>query len=203
MDRTGGHRRRRSRAGDHAFTAHTLPITPGRFVRREGHRRASERVRRSRGETHMTSGGPIVSPRPAIQPHAPTAHDRADPCTMVIFGALGDLSRRKLLPAIYQLMHEHFVDKEFAVLGVGRDDTMNDDTFRSHMRKALSMSDEVKGVDEELWQDLCRRLFFVSADLPNPADYANVGKRLAEIEIARRPEERNRLFYLAVPPSVF
>src|SRR3954471_5581950 len=185
MDRTGGHRRRRSRAGDHAFTAHTLPITPGRFVRREGHRRASERVRRSRGETHMTSGGPIVSPRPAIQPHAPTAHDRADPCTMVIFGALGDLSQRKLLPAIYELMKEHLVDEQFQVLGVSRDDGIGDDDFRAHMRKALSESDEVHGVDEELWQDLCCRLFYVSADLTRPEGYAAVGKRLAEIEEGR------------------
>ena len=147
---------------------------------------------------------PVVSAHPATQPSAPTqVHDRADPCTMVIFGALGDLIRRKLFPAIYQLMKEHLVDEDFRVLGVGRDDSATDDTFRSAMRKALTDSDEVKGVDEQLWQDLCRRLFFVSADLTQPDGYAAIGKRLEEVEKGRKKESCNRLFYLAVPPSIF
>ncbi len=129
--------------------------------------------------------------------------DRADPCTLVIFGGLGDLSRRKLLPAIYQLMKEHLVDEQFAVLGVARDDSQTDDTFRVAMREALSKSDEVHGVDEELWQALCKRLYYVSADLTNGPDYAVIGKRLDEIEKDRAADARNRLFYLAVPPSVF
>jgi len=149
------------------------------------------------------SGGPVVTARASVQMQKVAPRGRADPCTMVIFGALGDLCRRKLLPAIYQLMAESLVNEEFAVLGVGRDDTMTDDTFRDHMRRALAESDEVNGVDDALWEALCRRLFFVSADLTTPEDYMQVGKRLSEIEIARRPEERNRLFYLAVPPSVF
>ena len=120
------------------------------------------------------SDGPVVSARPATPVSAPAVHDRADPCTMVIFGALGDLSRRKLLPAIYQLMKEHLVDTNFSVLGVGRDDTIDDDAFRSHMRKALTDSDEIHGVDEQLWQDLCRRLFFVSANLTEPEGYAAI-----------------------------
>ena len=151
----------------------------------------------------MTSPGAVVSARPAVPTQAPAARTRADACTMVICGALGDLSKRKLLPAIYQLMKEHLVDDKFSVLGVGRDDTMTDDGFRDNMRKALSESDEVNGIDDKLWQDLCRRLFFVSADLTNGDDYGAVGKRLAEIEGDRPQDQRNRLFYLAVPPSVF
>ncbi|HTJ21024.1 MAG TPA: hypothetical protein VL383_01475, partial [Gemmatimonadaceae bacterium] len=65
---------------------------------------------------------PVISPRPMQHERAPEpGRDRADPCTMIILGALGDLSRRKLLPAIYQLMHEHLVDERFTVLGVARD----------------------------------------------------------------------------------
>ena len=90
------------------------------------------------------------------------------------------------------------------MLGVGRDETQTDDTFRAHMRKALGESDEVKGVDDELWQELCERLFFVSADLTNAEDYAVVGDAARRDRERRdRAEERNRLFYLAVPPSVF
>ncbi len=122
---------------------------------------------------------------------------------MVIFGALGDLCRRKLLPAIYQLMKEHLVHEGFAVLGVGRADDETDDTFRAHMRKALDDSDEVKGVDNELWEDLCKRLFYVNADFTKAEEYGAIGKRLEEIEQSRAQAERNRLFYLAVPPSIF
>ena len=149
------------------------------------------------------SGGTVVSARASVQPQSTATRSRADPCTMVIFGALGDLSRRKLLPAIYQLMKEHLVDPGFSVLGVGRDDSQTDDTFRVEMRKALDASDDVHGVDTALWDELCKHLFFVSADLTNADDYALVGKRLAEIESGRAKEECNHLFYLAVPPSVF
>jgi len=147
--------------------------------------------------------GPTVAARPAAQVQPSAVRGRADPCTMVILGALGDLSRRKLLPGIYQLMKEHLVDEDFCVLGVGRDDAQTDDTFRAHMRAALAESDEVGGVDDALWQELCSRLHFVSADLTKPDDYAVVGKRLEEVERGRPREACNRLFYLAVPPSVF
>src|SRR5438067_11676557 len=103
----------------------------------------------------MTAHPPLVSLRPSPSSQPIVARDRADPCTMVIFGALGDLARRKLLPAIYQLMQEHLVNEQFAVLGVGRDTAMTDDTFRAQMREALGQSDEVRRVDDELWQALC------------------------------------------------
>src|SRR5438067_2442639 len=144
----------------------------------------------------MTAHPPLVSLRPSPSSQPIVARDRADPCTMVIFGALGDLSRRKLLPAIYQLMQEHLVDEDFAVLGVARDEATTDDVFRKAMREALSKSDEVKHVDDELWQSLCKRLHYVAADLGKPEDYALVGKRLDEIEKDRKDGGCNRLFYL-------
>ena len=78
---------------------------------------------------------------------------------MVICGALGDLSRRKLLPAIYQLMTEHLVDPDFAVLGVGRDETQTDDDVpRADARGARRSRTRSSDVDDELWQELCKRL---------------------------------------------
>ena len=120
-------------------------------------KRGAGMVRRPRGEEIVSAGGPVVSARPSVIPTS-AAGERADPCTMVIFGALGDLCRRKLLPAIYQLMKEHLVHEKFAVLGIGRDDAETDEKFREHMRKALDDSDEVKGVDNELWEALSKRL---------------------------------------------
>ena len=123
---------------------------------------------------------PVISPRPSAQPQPHPADapvQRADPCTMVILGALGDLSRRKLIPAIYELMREHLTNEHFAVLGVARD-PQTDDTFRDKMREALAASDEVKRVDDELWQTLCKRLYYVAADAADPSGSAAFAARL-------------------------
>ena len=122
---------------------------------------------------------------------------------MVIFGATGDLTKRKLFPALYQLAAEHLLAPGFAVLGVGREAGENDQSFREKMRAALSESDEVKRVDEEVWQWLVQRIFYVGGDASDESAYAEIKRRLAEIESSRPVEEHNRFFYLAVPPSVF
>ena len=119
---------------------------------------------------------------------ASAPRERADPCTMVIFGALGDLSRRKLLPAIYQLMKEHLVDDDFAVLGVGRDETQTDDTFREQMRKALGRVRRGQGSSTTtLWQDALQAAV-LRVGRPDEASKTTtiVGKRLAEIESVAR-----------------
>jgi hypothetical protein len=138
---------------------------------------------------------PAAQVQPHDQPHGqPRGH--ADPCTMIILGALGDLSRRKLLPAIYQLLNEHLVNEEFQVLGVGRDASQTDDTFRAQMGKALAESDEVGKFDDAVWQKVCKRLHFVSADFTDASDYEAIGKRLIELEKGRAPGECNRIFSL-------
>jgi glucose-6-phosphate 1-dehydrogenase len=131
-------------------------------------------------------------------PHA----ERAEQCTMVIFGATGDLTKRKLFPALYQLHVEHLLAPEFAVLAVGRE-TSNDETFRQRMREALSESDEVKKVDEADWQTFSARIFFVGGDATDASAYPAIKAKLDEIESTCKTTERNRFFYLAVPPSVF
>ncbi len=148
--------------------------------------------------------GPVIAPRANITARpSSTARGKADPCTMVILGALGDLAKRKLLPAIYQLMKEGLVDDDFTVLGVSRSDGDSDDSFRETMRKALAESDEITEVDAALWDKLCRRLFFISADLTDVKDYGKIAARLGELEQGREAASRNRLMYLALPPSVF
>ena len=129
--------------------------------------------------------------------------DRADPCTMVIFGATGDLTKRKLFPALYQLAAEHLIAPDFAVLGVGREPAETDASFRDKMRVAVKDSEEVKQFDEEVWERLAARTFYVGGDANHDAAYAEITARLAEIEFSRPVEQRNRFFYLAVPPSVF
>lgn len=133
----------------------------------------------------------------------PGSTERADPCTMVIFGATGDLTRRKLFPALYQLAAEHLLAPHFAVLAVGREQQETDDSYRQKMREAIGESDEVKRVDDEVWRWLAERTFYCGGDATDPSAYQAICKRLDDVEKARAAEERNRFFYLAVPPSVF
>ncbi len=129
--------------------------------------------------------------------------ERADQCTMVIFGATGDLTKRKLFPALYELAAAHLLAPGFAVLAVGRDATETDQTFRDKMHAAIEDSDEVKSVDEDVWDWLAQRTFYSGGDASDDSAYGGIKTRLAEIEASRPEESRNRFFYLAVPPSVF
>ena len=150
------------------------------------------------------SASAVVTARPSVTISGlGPKRDRADPCTVVIFGAMGDLTKRKLMPALYELMKEGLVDPEFAVLGVGRESCDNDDMFRARMRESIEQSDEVHGFDPALWNSLCERLHYTCVELTDGKEYAKIDARLSEIEGKRAPEERNRLFYLAVPPSIF
>ncbi len=143
--------------------------------------------------TAKPSGGHVAIPSP----------DRADPCTVVIFGAAGDLTKRKLLPALYQLAKEDLLSADFRVLGVSRE-TIGEDGFRSLMHTSLGQSDEIaEGVDDSVWQSLSAKLHYVAGDLTSPDTYETVRRKLVELEAGLPPERANRLFYLAVPPSVF
>jgi glucose-6-phosphate 1-dehydrogenase len=152
--------------------------------------------------------GPVVNPR--LTPRATTsfgaeqvAAERADPCTMVIFGATGDLTKRKLFPALYQLAAEHLLAPNFAVLAVGRETNENDDSYRARIKTALQSSDEIRSFDESIWNALAARTFYCGGDASDVNAYAAIDQRLTEIEKDREEKDRNRFFYLAVPPSVF
>jgi glucose-6-phosphate 1-dehydrogenase len=127
---------------------------------------------------------------------------RADPCTLVIFGAHGDLTMRKLLPALYELAHEQLLPDDFALLGVARE-SMGDDAFRDLMRTSIASSDEIHGFDEKVFEWLASRSFFCPGDFTDAATYERLKTQLEEINSTVRRSEDNTLFYLAVPPSVF
>jgi glucose-6-phosphate 1-dehydrogenase len=120
----------------------------------------------------------------------------------VIFGGAGDLARRKLLPAIYQLATEGLLAPDFALVGVSRE-TLTDDAYRDLVRDALAHSDEVRFADDAVWAWLRERVSWVHADVSRPEGYVQLGERLAAVEAGRGAACANRLFYLAVPPSIF
>jgi glucose-6-phosphate 1-dehydrogenase len=108
---------------------------------------------------------------------------------MIILGAAGDLTKRKLLPAIYYLAQQRLLSEDFTLLGIARD--------------AMDASDEINRVDESAWRWLEQRTFYSSGDFADNHTYDVVKQKLKEMAAQFPISEDNRLFYLAVPPSVF
>jgi glucose-6-phosphate 1-dehydrogenase len=120
---------------------------------------------------------------------------------MAILGARGDLSRRKLLPALYLLAADGLLHEDFAVVGVARED-LSDAAFRQAVRQDLEKAGEGEPLDGEAWKRLESRLFYSRGDLADPAAYKAALRRIEEVEKAR-PAPGGRLFYLAIPPSLY
>jgi glucose-6-phosphate 1-dehydrogenase len=118
------------------------------------------------------------------------------PTTLVIFGASGDLTKRKLLPAVYHLARNQRLPPRFAVIGVGRTQ-MDDEAFRTQFRDSLK---EFAGLqsEDEVAASLARRIFYVGGDLDDKALYERIKTRLTEIE-----GSEGVLHYLAIPPSAY
>src|SRR4029453_12268862 len=94
----------------------------------------------------------------------------AEPCAVVIFGASGDLAKRKLIPALYRLVQERLLPAEFAIIGLGRT-KMSSDEFRDKMKAAIAEFSEAKSVDEEVWNSFAQGIQFLPSDIAQPECY--------------------------------
>ena len=121
-----------------------------------------------------------------------------DACVFVMFGATGDLMRRKLLPALFQLSRDRLLPAGCQILGVARDPAQTDTGFRAQMRAALA--DAGLAADSAHWCDDC--LHYQAVDPSRHGDYVALGKRIECIESARGLQG-NRVLYLALPPAAF
>jgi glucose-6-phosphate 1-dehydrogenase len=137
---------------------------------------------------------------PSLVTSAGRAPRPADPCTFVIFGAAGDLTKRLLLPALYNLAAEKLLPDAFAVIGVARAEWSGDE-FRRRMRAALEQF-ATDGTIRETLDDLIGRCRYVRGDLDDPSTYDRLKQELAEIARTRNTPG-NCLFYLATPPDLF
>lgn len=126
---------------------------------------------------------------------------KPEPCVMVIFGASGDLTYRKLIPALYDLVAGQMLPPEFAVLGFARKPKTSE-TFRQEMRQAVAEFARYKPVSSEVWQDFSHRLHYLQGDYDNPADYERLREELIALTV-RHGTPPNWLFYLATPPEVY
>ncbi len=126
----------------------------------------------------------------------------APPCAIVIFGASGDLAKRKLIPALYDLAKEKLLNPKSFILGYSRS-KISDQEFRKSAREAVEKYARIKAFDPEVWKQLESRLFYEAADYGCKEDHARVAKRLKELDGQSGNELHSRLFYLATPPEAF
>ena len=121
--------------------------------------------------------------------------------SLVIFGASGDLTLRKLFPALYALAHDNLLPERFAVIGFARREKSHE-AFRAEVRAAVDEFSRFRPVQPEIWERLARGIYYVPAAFEDPTGYAVLGKQLTEVE-ARYGTCGNRMYYLATPPTSY
>jgi glucose-6-phosphate 1-dehydrogenase len=128
--------------------------------------------------------------------------DRATaPCQLVIFGASGDLTNRKLLPAIYNLAQADLLPPAFSVVGFARE-AMSDDDFRGRLKKAVETSGDVRVRDDAVLGRLAERTHYVRGDFHDASAYGLLKTELAKLD-AEHNTGGNLMFYIATPASLF
>ena len=120
-----------------------------------------------------------------------------EPCTMVIFGATGDLTRRKLIPALYNLKHQRLLPANFATVGFARRE-WDDDAFRMKMKEAVDSF--AHGIQQTVWDSFAEGLFFNQSEFNDPAGYVALAEKLKQID-KTRGTAGNCLYYLATSPE--
>ncbi len=122
------------------------------------------------------------------------------PAAMVIFGVSGDLTSRKLMPALYDLAVGQPLPEGFSIVGVSHRD-WSDDEFRETMREAVTENARTP-VTEDAWQGFAQGLSYVRGDFADPNTYTRLGEQLHAID-SERGTKGNRIFYLATAPNFF
>ena len=142
---------------------------------------------------------PAAIPNPLreglAQEHTP------EPCTMVIFGATGDLTRRKLLPALYNLALERLLPVGFSVLGFARLDGSLDD-YRARIHDGVDQFSRRRPVEPAVWDTFVQNVDFVPGEFTDPAAYARLRAHFEQVD-RQNGTNGNRVFYLATPPSFY
>jgi len=139
----------------------------------------------------------LIDPDPGEMERPPLPH--ADPCVVVIFGATGDLTKRKLMPALFDLGRLGCLE-QVRILGVGRND-MPEDDYRKLVHDALTKSDNLEDLDEHVWADFAKRIYYMAGELEDDRTFKTIASRLEKLTSSGA--SKNRMFYLATPPSLF
>lgn len=124
-----------------------------------------------------------------------------DPCILVIFGATGDLTGRKLAPAIYNLGKEGMLPPHFACVGFARREKTNEQ-FREELKKDIGTYSRTKPLDETFWSKFQEQIFYHCSEFDDDAGYQRLGALLAQLD-TQFGTRKNRVFYLSVQPKYF
>ncbi len=158
----------------------------------------------------MPDSQPIgaAQPAPVIEAPARQQPRPADPCAMVIFGASGDLTKRLVIPALYNLSRTKALPEKFALIGVGRTKDTTE-SWRDHLYETMksfvgnaATDFDIDHIDEDAWQRLAEKMSYVQGDLSKPEFYVKIRAALGEAEKAHGTQG-NAIFYLAVADQFF
>lgn len=144
-------------------------------------------------ETIITPSNPFVDIEDATK--------IAAPCILVIFGATGDLTSRKLIPALYNLARDGQLPAHFACVGFARRDK-TDEIFRQEMYEAINKFSRVKPIDESVWETFREQLFYHRSEFDHDEGYDALKHLLHELD-HQFDTKGNRVFYLSTQPSYF
>src|SRR5882757_2568288 len=125
----------------------------------------------------------------------------AEPCSVILFGASGDLAKRKVIPAMYDLAQHNSLGERYAIIGFART-PMTDESFRATSGEAAKTISEVGPRDPAKWSDFSSNRYYSAGGYGDLNSYAQLAKRLAEIDKEKKLGG-NRLFYLSTPPEVY
>ena len=124
---------------------------------------------------------------------------QADSCLLVIFGATGDLTRRKLMPALYDLACIGCTHGDFDVLGIGRT-RLSDEEFRQRLREGTETSKDARDFSDQGWGKFVQRLHYLTGDANHPDFYPQLKAKLEEMQ--KNGASKNVLFYVSTPASL-
>jgi glucose-6-phosphate 1-dehydrogenase len=124
-----------------------------------------------------------------------------EPCVLVIFGATGDLTARKLFPALYNLAREGQLPSHFCVVGFARKEKTHE-AFRQEMKEAISKFSRVKPIDEKVWERFSNQIFYHTSNFDQKEGYASLKTLLEKLD-KDFSTGGNRIFYLSTQPSFF
>src|SRR5579863_9368011 len=157
-----------------------------------------EHLRKSEGPTMTASKSAVIE---SAEPTRQSSISPADPCTIVIFGASGDLARRKLVPALYGLAAQNCLARRFAIIGFART-PMSDEAFQQSAVDSVKKFADANTLREEECKEFANALAYVSGEYHHPEAFEKLRNRLEELDREHKLNG-NRLFYLATPPDIY
>ncbi len=140
----------------------------------------------------------------STQPTTPTPTDSVtpqSPCVFVLFGATGDLTKRKLAPALYELHREKLLPEDFVILAYARRDK-DDNAFREDLKAAIAEFAPKLPTEGAEWESFAARVFYQRGEFDQAKGYQGLKARLDEMDKGRNAPY-NRLYYLAIPPEQY